>query len=649
LAWNDDLEGAALRIASCDESPLRVMAGPGTGKSFSMKKKVHKLLEEDKVEPRKILAITFTRTAAADIIKELGSLGVEGCEDVYAGTLHSYCYRVLMRDEILRSLNRYPRSLVSFPKSGILQFEIAPLLEDLKLYGNFGNKRDMTRRINAFESAWARLQSDNPGWPTDATDKQFHTHLISWLKFHKAMIIGEIIPETLRYLKNNPTCDALSAYEHIIVDEFQDLNKAEQVLIDILSSNAKTFIIGDEDQSIYSFRYAHPEGIREYHTAHPNTHDEPLQECRRCSKSIVRIANALIANNHPGSSDSRLAEFQSNPEGEIHIVQWKNLDEEVENISNYVKYLLVERNYKTEDILILTSRRLIGYRILSKLLSLDIPTHSFYYDELLESEEGQIAFTLLSLLANSEDRVSLRYWLGYGSNTWLANQYKKIRDYAEANNLSAKDVLEKLINGEISIDLVSRMKKKYESLLQNLEKLNSLNIYEIFDLLFPEDKEWSKPIRKSILPTILAETSVQDLQTSIRNLITQPELPEKGEYVRIMSLHKSKGLTSKVVIMPTVVQGLIPTLNGNLEVPEQERLLKEHRRLFYVGITRAKEILILSSIKEMETSLAYRIGAVGSRRSGANILNIASEFISELGPTAPATKLGLDWVSNNYQ
>ena len=90
-------------------------------------------------------------------------------------------------------------------------------------------------------------------------------------------------------------------------------------------------------------------------------------------------------------------------------------------------------------------------------------------------------------------------------------------------------------------------------------------------------------------------------------------------------------------------------MDESLEVAEQERSLKEQRRLFYVAITRAKEILVISSIKEMETSLAYRIGATGSRRKGSNILNVASEFISELGPDAPATKLGSDWVSNNFQ
>ena len=543
MAWNDDLDGAALRIASCDESPLRVMAGPGTGKSFSMRKKVHKLIEEDNVEPNKILAITFTRTAAADIIKELGSLGVEGCEEVNAGTLHSYCYRVLMRDEVLRTLNRYPRSLISFSKSGILQFEISPLLEDLKMYGNFGTKREMTKRINAFESAWARLQSDTPGWPTNATDKLFHTHLIQWLKFHKAMIIGEIIPETLRYFRNNPASDELTSYEHIIVDEFQDLNKAEQVLIDILSTNAKSFIIGDEDQSIYSFRYAHPEGIREYHTTHHNTHDEPLKECRRCPKGVVKVANSLIVNNHPESTDGRLTEYETNPEGEIYIVQWNNLDEEVENISMFVKHLVENRDIKPEEILILTSRRLISYRLLSKLVSLDIPTHSFYYDELLENSEGQIAFTLLTLLANPDDRVSLRYWLGYGSNTWLSNQYKKIRDYAEGNNISTKEVLDNLVNGEISITNVTKMKKKYENLLNNIGRLKELSVLEIFNDLFPETKEWAKPIRNSILPTLEGESTILGLYTNIRNLITQPELPEKGEYVRIMSLHKSKGLT----------------------------------------------------------------------------------------------------------
>jgi superfamily I DNA/RNA helicase len=100
------------------------------------------------------------------------------------------------------------------------------------------------------------LQSDAPGWPQNPKDREFHTALINWLRFHRALLIGELVPEALRYLRNNPGCDARSAFDHVIVDEYQDLNRAEQDLIQLLSGNRAIAIVGDVDQSIYRFRHA---------------------------------------------------------------------------------------------------------------------------------------------------------------------------------------------------------------------------------------------------------------------------------------------------------------------------------------------------------------------------------------------------------
>src|ERR1035441_7990739 len=160
MPWNDGLTGSALQIAATTESPLRVMAGPGTGKSFAMKRRVARLLEEN-VDPHRILAVTFTRNAAASLVEDLEDLGVEGSDEIRAGTLHAFCFGLLGQQEVFDFLGRVPRPIVTFSKSGVLQFEARMLLEDVTLEGDFGCKRDCTRRIRAFEAAWARLQSED--------------------------------------------------------------------------------------------------------------------------------------------------------------------------------------------------------------------------------------------------------------------------------------------------------------------------------------------------------------------------------------------------------------------------------------------------------------------------------------------------------
>ena len=170
MSWDDGLTGTALNIAATNDSPLRVMAGPGTGKSFAMKRRVARLLETGQ-DAGRILAVTFTRNAAASLVNDLHALGIANCEKVRVGTLHAFCFSLLNRQDVFDYLGRVPRPVVTFAKSGVLQFEGGVMLDDLVSLGPFGPKRDCTKRIRAFEAAWARLQSEVPGWPHDPVDQ----------------------------------------------------------------------------------------------------------------------------------------------------------------------------------------------------------------------------------------------------------------------------------------------------------------------------------------------------------------------------------------------------------------------------------------------------------------------------------------------
>ena len=191
--WREGLVSPALDIAQTTDSPLLVLAGPGTGKTFTMMRRAARLLEEG-TEPRRILVCTFTRTAATDLKKSLTELGVCGADDVRAITIHSFCFGLLARAAVMEITGRAPRPL--------LHFEERFMVNDL-CGGGFGGVRDCGRRLKAFDAAWSRLQSDEPGWPDDPIDRAFQQQLIAWLRFYKAMLIGELVPEALAYLRNN--------------------------------------------------------------------------------------------------------------------------------------------------------------------------------------------------------------------------------------------------------------------------------------------------------------------------------------------------------------------------------------------------------------------------------------------------------------
>jgi len=612
-----------------------------------MKRRVARLLESGQ-EPRRILAVTFTRNAAASLVEDLHALGIENCEQVRAGTLHAFCFSLLSRQDVFDYLGRVPRPLVTFLTSGVLQFEAGAMLDDLIGAGAFGPKRDCTKRIRAFEASWARMQSEVPGWPLDPIDRQFQAALIGWLRFHRAMLIGELVPEALRFLRNNPATDARSAFDHVIVDEYQDLNKAEQNLIDLLASGGALAIVGDVDQSIYRFRHANPEGIVTFQTQHPATHDETLDECRRCPTRVVSIADYLIRHNHPRTFNPRLKPKPGNLDGDVHIVQWSGVEEEARGIANFVQTLIADRGYSPGDILILSPRRLLGYGIRDRIRESQIAVHSFYHEEALEGGAAQRAFAILSLLVDPEDRVALRWWLGDGSPTKRRNAYKDLRQHCEQSGLSPRATLEALDQGTITIPRITGLLGKYSELKQTFASLAELNIAELVDALLPEVIDECSVLREVALLALPDIEDISGLFDRIRTHIAQPEIPEEDDFVRIMSLHKAKGLTSRVTIVAGCIQGLIPIQTNDESAEEQTAIFEEQRRLFYVAITRCTEILVLSSASQMDRELAWKLRAAlrpGRSRVGNTV---ASQFIDELGPTSPTPIRGQDWVGRGF-
>ena len=646
MPWDDELAGVARNIAATNNTPLRVMAGPGTGKSFAMKRRAARLLEAGQA-PQRILAITFTRNAAASLVDDLRALGVQGCEDIRAGTLHAFCFHLLRKNNVFAFLGRVPRPIITFKKSGVLQFEGGTMLDDLVIAGEFGAKRTCTKRIRAFEAAWARLQSDDPGWPHDHTDRLFQAALLNWLRFHRAILIGELVPEALRFLRNNPGCEERAAFDHVIVDEYQDLNRAEQDLIDLLSGNQAVAIVGDVDQSIYRFRHANPDGIQSFDVRHPGTHDEVLDECRRCPTRVVRIADHLISYNYPGVAGPRLRPLPSNPAGEIHIVQWDSIKEEASGLADCIS-ALVANGVSPGDILVLTPRRLLGYAIRDEIGTREIEVHSFYNEEALEAEEAQRAYALLSLLVDIEDRVALRWWLGYGSPSKRRNAYQRLMQHCEHANVSPKIALGACVAGHLDLPNTTGLVDKYRELTRILDDLRQRELSNVVDTLMPDGSDACSVIREAAVLNLAELETPADLLDCIRTIVTQPEIPEKADYVRVMSLHKSKGLTSKVTIVSGCTQGLVPFVNPDVPPDEASAIMQEQRRLFYVAITRCTQTLVISSFTHIPRQLAWNLRALVTPGPGPSGSTVASQFLDELGPGAPASKQGSLWAQDRY-
>lgn len=637
MPWSDGLDPATptYAIAGSINPRVRVVAGPGTGKSFAMKRRVARLLE-DGIAPISILPVTFTRVAAEDLHRELVGMGVQGCDDLVGLTLHSLALKMLMRNHVLAATGRVPRPLN--------MFELEPLISDL-MRDHGGKKRVKELRL-AYEAAWARLQHQQPGYALAAQDAAFQTDLLSWLRFHEAMLIGEVIPQLYQYLDANPAAAERREFSHILVDEYQDLNRAEQGVIELLSDAAEVCIVGDDDQSIYSFKHAHPDGIREWLVSNLGADDLGLDECRRCPTLVVEMANSLIRNNVARPVPRPLNPMPANGRGDVRIIQYRTLALEVAGLTTLVLDLIAD-GVPAGDILILAQSRAIGTPLYEALLANGVPIKSYYAESELGTVDAQRAFAILKLFVNRDDRVALRWLMGIGSNDWHASGYGRIREHCENSGASPWELMNQLESGAIRLPYTGGIVASFRNIFHALEELEALpDLTSVVNRLFPDGQETTRDIRDLAL-SILNEIDDDDRTALVRELsvaISQPEIPLEIETVRIMSLHKSKGLSSPVTIIAGCVQGLLPRAPENRATPaEQLQYLEEQRRLFYVGITRVKAApqvnkpgtLVLTYSQEMPVRDALAAGITPARqRYGVARLH-ASQFIRELGPAAP--------------
>jgi DNA helicase-2/ATP-dependent DNA helicase PcrA len=642
MSWDDGITGPHRAIAASEHRRIGVLAGPGTGKtSYGLMRRVVRLLEQG-VPGKRILLLSFTRVAAADLRDKVASQDAPGVEEVRATTLHGYCFGLLQREAVLAVTDRQPRIL--------LDHEADLMLRDIgDGYGNIHAKR---RRLEAFTAGWARRLEDHPGVAGTPTDRDFGDAVMLWLREHRAMLIGEVVPLAYRYLAANPAAAELQAFDHVIVDEYQDLNVLEQSLLDTLAQNCNLCIAGDEDQSIYSVRYANPDGILTY-LARDEVENHTITVCGRCPANILDMANCLIRQAPGRQKDDlkpRKTPEDGDEDGAVAIVQWPDVGAEIDGIVSAIARDIGAQRREPGQILVLTNWRKVGEGIRTRLDELEIPARSFFTEEELATDEGREALALLRLTVDVDDAPALRVILGLGDASARTGAYQKLLAYCRANHTTPRAVLHRMAAGERLGLAVSALVRRYRHAMGRVQHLRTLEPEDLVSELFPHDRPQTADLRQVALDALAEATSVEELLQAIVSAITQDEVPQHPDFVRVMSLHKSKGLTSDVVFVAGAVDGVLPTIRDDRPA-ERAAAMSEGRRLFYVAVTRAASELVISSAIVMDSADANRRGIQYDRRtmrrSGERFVVSAqaSPYIMELGPSAPRAMRGQDWLS----
>ena len=635
MAWNDGLDpkDVAYKIAADASQKVRVLAGPGTGKSFAIKRRIMRLLEEGHY-PEMILAVTFTRMSAADLVRDIRALGVHGSDDVRASTLHSECFRILGKNSVITITGRHPRPLAAF--------EFEPMLADLHGDASGRDKRARRKLIGAYEAAWARLQHEHPGTPRTPEDQKFEDALVDWLKFHRAMLIGELVPFAYKYLRDNPAAPELSKYLHVLVDEYQDLNKAEQEVASQLAMNGNLIIVGDDDQSIYTFKNAHRVGIIDFPTAHPGTNDHTMVECQRCPSLIVSMANSIIAKNKSRSVPPRsLKPIAKNGKGVVEVFHFGEHAEEISYLAKRIQQFTTNGVPPGQIIVLCQSREYIR-GLFEALQHASVPSEFCYQESQFDDEGAKEKMALLSLAGDQEDRVALRYLVGVGSSDWRMAQWAKIRAASVAEGKSPWEILSEMKAGTRPTTGMKAVFDRFDAIQTQLAGFTGLTGEDLVNAWLPTGSSCTE--LKALADAVAIEDPECDakkLAEKVREFVTEPDIPDVVPDVRIMSLHKSKGLSANVVIIAGCVEGVMPRQRqDDMTDRDYEESIEEHRRLFFVGLTRVKAEptdgrpghLIISASRKVPTAIAMKGVAIAGWEGRDVVRTINSRFLDELGP-----------------
>lgn len=640
MSWDDGITGVHRDIAGSVAPRIGVLAGPGTGKTkYGLMRRVVRLLEEG-VPPYRILLISFTRVAASDLRDKVADLEAPGADEVRATTLHAFCFGLLQQAAVFATTGRKPRIL--------MDHEVDLMLRDIG--GGCGNIYSRREKLEAFVAGWARNPGDYAGIPATDEERAFQAAVQEWLRRHGAMLIGEVVPESYKYLIANPHAEALAAYAHIIVDEYQDLNALEQQLLDRLSENGNLCIAGDDDQSIYSVRHANPAGIHAF-LARPDVEQHAIWTCGRCPTQILAMANSLIGC-APERNKAPLVPLEGAGLGTAAIIQWSHTDAEVDGIVAAIAEDVSSERSDAGQVLVLTNWAQLGKRIRDRLIELGIPARSFFKEQGLHSDECREALALLRLVCASRDLPAMRVLLGLGDADGRSVTYRRIMNLADSLNSDVWAVLDRLAAGENLGVSARALTQRFSAALERVEHLIQLKPPELVDALFPDGSESLSELRTSALGSLGDAETASDVLHAIIEAVTQDDVPQNPNFVRIMSLHKSKGLTCDSVYIVGAVDGVIPTIRTK-DTTAHEAAMREGRRLFFVALTRAARKLTISSSISTNLADAAARGVVYGKKTTrlvdgrCVVRTIASPYLIELGPAAPRPQTGEAWLDSH--
>jgi len=316
-----------------------------------------------------------------------------------------------------------------------------------------------------------------------------------------------------------------------------------------------------------------PKRIRVAPTTHSLT-------ATRCPTTVVTIANSLIGHNLD-REPLQLNPIGSNGQGEMWIVQFPDVTREADGIAAFVDRQINKEGRQPGEILVLAQRRTIGNPIHAALKVRGIPSKSYYQESELDSIVAQERLAIFKLFVNRTDRIALRWLLGMGSSDFRANSYARLREHCEQNGKTPWDTLVALAAGQIQIPHTAHLLQRFHAIQNELHFLGEqTSVIDFVKRWLRAEFTGASELRILVSGLMASAETPEDLLSQILEAVSQPEVPPDVTEVRIMSLHKSKGLSSPIVVIAGCVDGLLPAEpEQGTSIAQRQAHLEEQRRL----------------------------------------------------------------------
>lgn len=604
---NDKQKEAVLHT----EGPLLILAGAGSGKTRVLTHRIAYLVENKRVKPWSILAITFTNKAAKEMKERIGNLiPQDAVEEMWVSTFHSMCVRILRRYGERLGYSRFftiydtadQKTLIKESLKALdineKNFPVGVVMGGISSYKNRLQTPELAT-INAGEDYKAKQMA------------KIYTYYQKKLKENNAMDFDDLLVNTYLLFKNE--IDVLDYYQnkfqYILVDEYQDTNGAQYKLVEMLAQKHQNLcVVGDDDQSIYGWRGADITNILGFEQDFKNATVIKLEQNYRSTKNILDAANSVVAHN-TGRKVKRL--WTESEEGEgISIVPTVNEYKEAETIASCIIDAIEkgERDYKDFAILYRTNAQ---SRVLEeKLITGSIPYRLLGGTRFYERKEIKDLVSYLKVVCNSKDDIAIKRIINVPKRGIGAASINSIAEYAEQNNMDFIEAAKLCKEMGILGAGPSQKVLAFTALIEDLQELARENdIKALMDEIL-ERTEFRNHIR--ITEGDTAEDrlgNIDELVSKTIHYMESAEEPSLGEFLEevalvadvdnydensnsvvLMTLHSAKGLEFPVVFMPGVEEGLFPSY---MSLTEGDDKVEEERRLCYVGITRAREKLFI--------------------------------------------------------